>query len=191
MAQETKQQEKLPVLSDDVIEKRLQQELPGWWYEGRWIRRKYNTDGWLTTLALVNTIGYLAEAALRATLEAMAPPFTYEVAELPITVAALMTTTWIAKHLSPRDGVEQVLIPGLCEGDLRVIEDRLGVRAEKGPADLRELPEYFGGAALRQEYGGYDIRVFAEINNVPYLAREEVFRQAEYFQASGADVIDL
>ena len=135
--------------------------------------------------------GKLAAPALRATLEAMAPPFTYEVAELPITVAALMTTTWIARHLPPRDGVDQVLIPGLCEGDLRVIEDRLGVRAEKGPADLRELPEYFGGAALRQEYGGYDIRVFAEINNVPYLAREEVFRQAEYFQASGADVIDL
>jgi 4a-hydroxytetrahydrobiopterin dehydratase len=63
MAQETKQQEKLPVLADDVIEKRLKDELPGWWYEGRWIRRKYNTDGWLTTLALVNTIGYLAEAA--------------------------------------------------------------------------------------------------------------------------------
>jgi len=41
----------------------LKAELPGWWYEGRWIRRKYNTDGWLTTLALVNTIGYVAEAA--------------------------------------------------------------------------------------------------------------------------------
>ena len=63
MAQETKQQEKLPVLADDVIEKRLQQELPGWWYEGRWIRRKYNTDGWPTTLMLVNAIGYLCEAA--------------------------------------------------------------------------------------------------------------------------------
>jgi len=33
-----------------------------------------------------------------------APPFNYEVAELPITVAALMTTTWIAKHLpAPMD----------------------------------------------------------------------------------------
>jgi 4a-hydroxytetrahydrobiopterin dehydratase len=63
MAQDAKQEEKLPVLSDDVIEQRLKAELPGWWYEGRWLRRKYNTDGWLTTLALVNTIGYLAEAA--------------------------------------------------------------------------------------------------------------------------------
>ena len=57
------EEKKLPVLPDDEIERRLKGDLPGWWYEGRWIRRKYNTDGWLTTLALVNTIGYLAEAA--------------------------------------------------------------------------------------------------------------------------------
>ena len=57
------EEKKLPVLPDDEIERRLKDELPGWWYEGRWIRRKYNTDGWLTTLALVNTIGFLAEAA--------------------------------------------------------------------------------------------------------------------------------
>ena len=57
------EEKKLPVLPDDEIERRLTAELPGWWYEGRWIRRKYNTDGWLTTLALVNTIGFLAEAA--------------------------------------------------------------------------------------------------------------------------------
>ncbi len=57
------EEKKLPVLADDVIEKRLKDELPDWWYEGKWIRRKYNTDGWLTTLALVNTIGFVAEAA--------------------------------------------------------------------------------------------------------------------------------
>ena len=57
------EEKKLPVLADDVIEKRLKEELPDWWHEGKWIRRKYSTDGWLTTLALVNTIGYLAEAA--------------------------------------------------------------------------------------------------------------------------------
>jgi dihydropteroate synthase len=135
--------------------------------------------------------GKLAAPALRATLEATALPFAYEVAVLPITVAALMTTAWIAKHLSPEDGVEQVIIPGLCEGDVRLIEDRLGARAERGPEDLRDLPEYFGRAKLHQDYGGYDIRIFAEINNVPRLAREEVLRQAEYFQASGADIIDL
>jgi len=38
-------------------------DLPGWFYENGWIRRHYKTDGWPTTLMLVNTIGYLAEAA--------------------------------------------------------------------------------------------------------------------------------
>jgi 4a-hydroxytetrahydrobiopterin dehydratase len=37
--------------------------LPGWYFEDGWIRRQYKTGGWPTTLMLVNTIGYLAEAA--------------------------------------------------------------------------------------------------------------------------------
>ena len=38
-------------------------DLPGWFYENGWIRRNYKTDGWPTTLMLVNAIGYIAEAA--------------------------------------------------------------------------------------------------------------------------------
>ena len=135
--------------------------------------------------------GKLAAPAIRATLQAMPSDFEHEVAVLGISVAALMTTPWIAKHLPSADGFERIVIPGLCEGDIQVIQDRFGVPAEKGPSDLRDLPEYFGQAALRQEYGGYDIRIFAEVNNVPYLPREEVLRLAEYFRVSGADVIDL
>ena len=37
--------------------------LPGWYYEDGWIRRQYKTDGWPTTLMLVNAIGCVAEAA--------------------------------------------------------------------------------------------------------------------------------
>src|SRR4051812_36395279 len=37
--------------------------LPGWYYEDGWIRRVYKTDGWPTTLMLVNAIGFCAEAA--------------------------------------------------------------------------------------------------------------------------------
>src|SRR6187401_2154635 len=38
-------------------------DLPGWFYENGWIRRVYKTDGWPTTLMLMNAIGYVAEAA--------------------------------------------------------------------------------------------------------------------------------
>jgi len=37
--------------------------LPGWYYKDGWIRRDYKTDGWPTTLMLVNAVGYSAEAA--------------------------------------------------------------------------------------------------------------------------------
>src|ERR687891_2964356 len=38
-------------------------DLPGWYFEDGWIRRVYKTDGWPTTLMLVNAIGFAAEAA--------------------------------------------------------------------------------------------------------------------------------
>lgn len=37
--------------------------LDAWYLEDGWLRRKYSTDGWPTTLMLVNAIGYLCEAA--------------------------------------------------------------------------------------------------------------------------------
>ncbi|HVE77884.1 MAG TPA: 4a-hydroxytetrahydrobiopterin dehydratase [Gemmatimonadaceae bacterium] len=50
------------VYDDAQIAERLA-ALPGWYYEGGWIRRQYKTDGWPTTLMLVNAIAYVAEAA--------------------------------------------------------------------------------------------------------------------------------
>jgi 4a-hydroxytetrahydrobiopterin dehydratase len=49
--------------SEDEIKARLADELPKWYYEDGWIRRKYKTGGWKGTLMVVNTIGHLAEAA--------------------------------------------------------------------------------------------------------------------------------
>ena len=37
--------------------------LPGWRHEGGALRRTYKTDGWPTTLMLVNAVGFYAEAA--------------------------------------------------------------------------------------------------------------------------------
>jgi len=55
--------DRLPVISDDDIRSRLAAELPHWYLENGWIRRKYRTEGWKGTLMVVNTIGHLAEAA--------------------------------------------------------------------------------------------------------------------------------
>jgi dihydropteroate synthase len=135
--------------------------------------------------------GRLAEPALRRVLADMSPPFAYDVEVLGITVAALMTTSWIAaRQITLPAGVDLVLIPGLCEGDLQLLEEWFRVRVEKGPDDLREIPGYFGRPAAR-DYGAWDVEIVAEINNVPRLSRAEVIEKAEHFQASGADIVDI
>jgi 4a-hydroxytetrahydrobiopterin dehydratase len=53
----------LPVYADQEIQAKLVAELPHWYLENGWIRRKYKTSGWKATLMVVNTIGHLAEAA--------------------------------------------------------------------------------------------------------------------------------
>ncbi len=52
-----------PVYSEAQIESRLREELPHWYYERGWIRRKFRTSGWKGTLMVINTVGHLAEAA--------------------------------------------------------------------------------------------------------------------------------
>lgn len=49
--------------NEDEIKARLAEDLPQWYFEDGWIRRKYKTSGWKGTLMVVNTIGHLAEAA--------------------------------------------------------------------------------------------------------------------------------
>ena len=45
------------------ITARLKEELPHWFFENGWIRRKYRTHSWKGTLMVINTVGHLAEAA--------------------------------------------------------------------------------------------------------------------------------
>ena len=49
--------------AEEEIKARLAAELPEWYYEDGWIRRKYRTSGWKGTLMVINTVGHLAEAA--------------------------------------------------------------------------------------------------------------------------------
>ncbi len=140
--------------------------------------------------------GRLAEFALRRMLDELAPKtgFQAEVAVLPISVAALMTPRWVARHLDVSEGIEKVILPGNCRGDLSAVVERLkGVPVEVGPEDLRDLPRHFGQSRSGEpaDYGGYDIEIIAEINHAPRLEREELIRQAQQFCSDGADVVDL
>ena len=135
--------------------------------------------------------GKLAEPALRRVLADAALPFAWDVTVMKITVAALMTTEWIGRFLEVPDGVDLVMLPGLCEGDPAELAARSGVTVQKGPKDVREIPQYFGRAAVQRDYGTWDIEILAEINNAPRLPAGAIRDAAEYFHASGADIIDV
>src|SRR4051812_23442289 len=48
------------IYTESEIEAKLRElGLTGWYLEDGWLRRKFTTDGWPTTLMLTNAIGYL------------------------------------------------------------------------------------------------------------------------------------
>jgi len=138
--------------------------------------------------------GRLAEFALRKVLAELAPKegFEYSVGVLGITVAALMTPEWVARHLRVPPGTTKVMLPGYCYGDLSSVEAAAGVPVERGPKDLRELPRHFGRSpADAAAYGRRDIEIIAEINHCPRLSLAEIIEQAAALAAAGADFIDV
>ncbi len=145
----------------------------------------------MATRRVLFVTGKLAETALRRTLAGMQAPFESEVAVLKITVAALMTTPWIAKFVAVPPGTDLIVLPGLVEGATAILAERFGVPVEKGPKDLRDIPQYFGQAAEARDYGAWNIEILAEINNAPKRSREDVRLEAEHYRVSGADVIDV
>jgi dihydropteroate synthase-like protein len=138
--------------------------------------------------------GQLAEPALRRLLANLAPQvgFHYDIVVLPIKVAALTTTPWVARHLTVPRGINRVLLPGWCGGDLTVVAEAAQVPVERGPKDLHDLPQFFGKSVRPPPgYGEHDIAILAEINYAPRLSREELLKQAQNLRAAGADLIDL
>jgi len=133
--------------------------------------------------------GRLAEPAVRNILSEL--ELGHQIAVMNISVAALMTTRWIARRLEVPAGVDNIVIPGLCEGDVDTLEQATGLAVRKGPADIRALPQWYGREAIRHELGPRDVRVFAEINDVQSLSQDQVIDRAEAYRAQGADVIDL
>lgn len=137
--------------------------------------------------------GRLAEHALRPVVAALAKSlgFGYSIDVLPITVAALMTPQWIARHVHIPAQATRVVVPGYCEGDLAPVAALTKAKVERGPRDLRDLDEYLGGEPRKSDYGQWDIEILAEINHAPRLALEQILAEAQWLKAAGANLIDV
>jgi dihydropteroate synthase len=136
--------------------------------------------------------GKLAERPLHRVLESMQPAgFEYEVRNIGLTVAALMTSTMIARRVEPPGGTDRVIVPGLCRGDLGEAETALGLPVVRGPNDLKDLPGYFGREGAQPDLDRHGVCIFAEIVDAPALSVEQLLDRARRYAADGADVIDI
>ena len=136
--------------------------------------------------------GKLAEKSLHQVLASMQPaPFKYRITQIGVSVAALMTPELIARRVPEVGDASRVIVPGLCCGDLTMLEDKYGVPVARGPVDLKDLPQYFGRGGKAPDLSKYDVSIFAEIVDAPQLSVESILALAQYFKSQGANVIDL
>lgn len=135
--------------------------------------------------------GKLAEPQLKQILAAMQPEFSYQVLELGVKVAALMTTEMIGRRLKDTYGADRIIIPGRCRGDIQALSTLLNIPVQRGPEEVKDLPLYFGKKAHQYDLSLYQTKIFAEIVDAPQLSITDILARAAYYQQNGADVIDI
>lgn len=136
--------------------------------------------------------GKLAEKSLRRVLQSMQPTeFSYDIRQLGVSVAALMTTELIEKRLTDTGHANRIVLPGRCRGDIDALSESLGVAVERGPNELKDLPAYLGQMAKKTELNAFDVQIFAEIVDAPNMSVEEIVKRAHVYRKDGADIIDV
>jgi len=135
--------------------------------------------------------GKLAERPLQRVIAGMQPEFAFEVRNIGISVAALMTADMVVRRVTSAGGAQRIIVPGLCRGDLDRAAQALGVPVERGPADLKDLPAHFGRDGPAAPLDRHDVLIFAEIVDAAELDCARILERARRYAADGADVIDL
>ena len=136
--------------------------------------------------------GKLAEPSVHKVLLAMQPTaFSYEVLQIGISVAGLMTADMIRRRVSETRDADCIMVPGRCRGDLESLTQHYGVPVVRGPEEVKDLPQYFGRKGSPPDLSHYDVRIFAEIVDAPRLDIASILERAARYGADGADVIDL
>jgi len=141
---------------------------------------------------IVFLTGHLAEPALRRVLEGMAPqPFSWEVRDIGLQVAGLMTADMIQRRLPAPVRGDRILVPGRCRGDVEGLSAHYGIPVQRGPEEVKDLPRFFKQAAKPIDLTEYAVKIFAEIVDAPRLGVEQLLARARALAADGANVIDI
>jgi dihydropteroate synthase-like protein len=145
---------------------------------------------------IVFLTGRLAEASLRKVLAGIADgsadaPFSWEVREIGLQVAGLMTTDLVRRRVEAPVAADRIMLPGRCRGDIEGLSRHYGIPVERGPDELKDLPRHFKRAALPIDLSRHDIVIFAEIVDAPQRDVASIVARAHELGRDGADVIDL
>jgi len=139
--------------------------------------------------------GHLARPRLEKVLSELdpPPPFDWVVADMGVKVAALMTEPIIRRRLDRElaKGASRVVLPGRCRADLSRLAEEFGLAFERGPDEVRDIPDWLGRKRRSALSAERSVRIFAEIVEAPTLMLEEILARALEMRAAGADVIDL
>jgi dihydropteroate synthase-like protein len=136
--------------------------------------------------------GHLARPRLERVLSGIErPDFECAILDIGVKVAALMTQAIIARRLPRPVEASRVVVPGRCRADLDALANEFGVRFERGPDELKDLPAFLGGRARAIDLSRHDMRIFAEIVDASALSVDQIVARALAMAAAGADVIDL
>lgn len=155
----------------------------------------------MATEHIVFLTGRLAQPALERVLAGIDDaPFTWEVREIGLQVAALMTADMIRRRVAePVVGVldgaarraDRIVVPGRCRGDVDALSAHYGIPVQRGPEELKDLPLFFDRQAKAVDLSGYEVAIFAEIVDAPRLSVDAILQRAALHRRDGADVIDL
>jgi len=136
--------------------------------------------------------GKLAEKNLRRVLDQIEDKeFNFEIRNLSINVAALLTTDMIKRRIGNTQGFTKLILPGRVRGNIEDLSKKLNIEVLRGPDELKDLPTLFGRKSLDFDLSKYEISIFAEITDAPNLSVSEILDIATSYRNDGADVIDI
>ena len=136
--------------------------------------------------------GHLAENRLKkAVTNAGLKDGSWQVANIGIKVAALMTDAIVRNRLKGPIDATRVIVPGRSRMDLNSLGRHFGVPFERGPDELADLPQYLGHGGKPPDLSKYDIKIFSESVDASALTVAEMVARAHVQKAKGADVIDI
>lgn len=141
---------------------------------------------------LLLVTGHLAYPRLERLMRSLGEtPFAWEICNIGVKVAALMTEAILLRRLPRPLNTDRILLPGRFRGDVERLTSEFGVAVARGPDEIFDLPAFFGRDGKAPDLSRYDIRIFAEIVDASALSIEAILSRAEGLRRAGADIIDL